>query len=101
MMHRDTIADVFFDERLRVAEDQIFWAQIAKKTTLYGIDIALSIVNTNELTTAKNFKLQSAAQKNLRNELFTQKKTLFLAHYLYSSLRLIYLRLNGFFWGLK
>jgi len=97
MVHRDSIKDIFFDERLRVAEDQIFWAQIAKKTTLYGIDIALSIVNTNELTTAKSLRLQSVAQKNVRDELFAQKITLFLMHYLYSSLRLIYLRLNSFF----
>jgi len=97
MVHRDSIKDIFFDECLRVAEDQIFWAQIAKKTTLYGIDIALSIVNTNELTTAKSLRLQSVAQKNVRDELFPQKITLFLMHYLYSSLRLIYLRLNGFF----
>jgi teichuronic acid biosynthesis glycosyltransferase TuaG len=97
MVHRGSIADIFFDESLRVAEDQIFWAQIAKKTTLYGIDIALSIVNTNELTTAKSLRLQSVAQKNVRDELFAQKITLFLMHYLYSSLRLIYLRLNGFF----
>lgn len=97
MVHRDCIIDIFFDERLRVAEDQIFWAQLAKKTTLYGIDIPLTIVNTNELTTAKNFKLQSAAQKNVRNELFAQKNSLFLAHYLYGSLRLIYLRINSFF----
>ena len=96
MMHRDTIAGIFFHERLRVAEDQIFWAQIAKKTTLHGIAIALSIVNTNELTTAKSFKMQSAAQKNVRNELFAQNITLFFAHYLYSSLRLTYLRLNRF-----
>jgi teichuronic acid biosynthesis glycosyltransferase TuaG len=99
MLHRDVIAANFFDESLRVGEDHILWAKIAKKTTLYGIDIALSVVNTNELTTAKNFKLQNAAQKNVRNELFAQKSTLFLAHYLYSSLRLIYLRLYGFFWG--
>jgi glycosyltransferase involved in cell wall biosynthesis len=97
MVHRDSIVGIFFDERFRVAEDQIFWAQIAKKTTLYGIDIALSIVNTNELTTAKSLRLQSVAQKNVRDELFAQKITLFLMHYLYSSLRLIYLRLNGFF----
>ncbi len=97
MVHRDGIVDTFFNERLRVAEDQIFWAQLAKKTTLYGIDIPLTIVNTDELTTAKNFKLQSTAQKNVRNELFAQKNTLFLAHYLYSSLRLIYFRLHSFF----
>ena len=97
MVHRNIIAGIFFDERFRVAEDQVFWAQIAKKTTLYGIDIALSVVNANELTTAKNFKLQSIAQKNVRNELFPAKTTLFLAHYLYSYFRLIYLRLCRFF----
>jgi Tfp pilus assembly PilM family ATPase len=80
-----------------VAEDQIFWAQIAKKTTLYGIDIALSVINANELTTAKNFKLQSIAQKNVRNELFQTKTTLFLAHYLYSFLRLVYKRIYRIF----
>ena len=97
MAHRDSIADIFFDERFRVAEDQIFWAKIAKKTTLNGIDSALSVVNANELTTAKNFKLQSIAQKNVRNELFATKNTLFLVHYLYSYFRLTYLRLHRFF----
>lgn len=97
MVHRDSIAGIFFDERFRVAEDQVFWAQIAKKTILYGIDIALSVVNANELTTAKNFKLQIIAQKNVRNELFLTKTTLFLAHYLYSYFRLIYLYLHRFF----
>jgi teichuronic acid biosynthesis glycosyltransferase TuaG len=97
IVHQDSIVDIFFDERLRVAEDQIFWSQLAKKTTLHGIDIPLTIVNTNELTTAKNFKLQSAAQKNVRNSLFAQKNTLYIAHYFYSCLRLIYLRLHSFF----
>ena len=97
MVHRDSIVGIFFNERFRVAEDQIFWAQIAKKTTLYGIDIALSVINVNELTTAKNFKLQSIAQKNVRNELFQTKTTLFLAHYLYSFLRLVYKRIYRIF----
>jgi hypothetical protein len=96
MVRRDKITDIFFDERFRAAEDQIFWTQIAKKTKLYGIDIALSVVNTDKLTTAKNLKLQSAVQKNVRNELFSQKTGLFLAHYFYSSLRLIYFRICRF-----
>jgi glycosyltransferase involved in cell wall biosynthesis len=96
MVEKNIIKDIFFDERFRAAEDQFFWSQIAKKTTLNGIDIPLSVVNTNKLTTARNFKLQSIAQKNVRNELFLQKNTLFLAHYLYSSLKLIYLRLYKF-----
>jgi glycosyltransferase involved in cell wall biosynthesis len=96
MVKRENIKDIFFNEQFRVAEDQIFWTQIAKKTTLHGIDIPLSIVNTNKLTAAKIFKLQITAQKNVRNELFSHEITLFLAHYLYSSLRLLYLRLFRF-----
>jgi len=97
MLRRESVVDISFDERFRVAEDQIFWAKIAKKTTLYGIDSALSIVNTSKLSTAKNFKLQSVAQKNVRNELFSNKNPLFLAHYVYSFLRLIYMRSHSFF----
>jgi hypothetical protein len=96
MVKRETIKGIFFNEQFRAAEDQIFWTQIAKKTTLHGIDIALSIVNINNLTTAKNFKLQITAQKNVRNELFSQESTLFLSHYLYSSLRLLYVRIFRF-----
>ena len=97
MVHRDAMIGHLFNEQLRVAEDQIVWSKLARENVIYGIDHVLAIVNTDEFTTAKNFKLQKIAQKNVRHELFYESSILFQAHFVYSFLRLIFMRLHGFF----
>jgi glycosyltransferase involved in cell wall biosynthesis len=77
---RDIIIQFMFLETLRVAEDSILWAQIAKDNDIHGIDIPLAKVRIHGANAAFDNDAQLDAIENRLEVLVRQEKSLSFAN---------------------